>query len=106
LPHLSGIRTRSGEKKDITEWHRIEAWGKQGEVIAQYHVKGDLIHIEGKLIYDQWEKDGVKQTTAKIRVNEFVFIKARADQPQATPKPQPAPAVANGQDSEDDDLPF
>lgn len=99
-------KDKSGEKKEITEWHRIEAWGKQGEVIAQYHTKGDLIHIEGKLIYDQWEKDGVKQTTAKIRVNGFDFIKARTDQPQTTPKPQPAPVDVNGQDSEDDDLPF
>jgi len=52
-------KNKQGEKQEKTEWHNIESWGKQGEVIAQYFAKGDPILLTGSLVYDKWEdKDG------------------------------------------------
>ena len=32
--------TKDGEKQERTEWHRIVAWGRTGELCAQYLVEG------------------------------------------------------------------
>lgn len=58
---------------EITEWHRVTAWGKQAEIIAQYCQKGSQIYIEGTLRYGQYEKDGQKHYTTDIDVREFQF---------------------------------
>jgi single-strand DNA-binding protein len=101
----------TGETKELTQWHRIEAWGKRGTIIAKYHEKGDPIAIEGQLIYDKWEtKEGEKRITAKVRVSDFTFIKSIASSSQRQPQPQQTPAAVPhpqmGNTSEPDDLPF
>ena len=58
---------------EISEWHKVTAWGKQAEIIAQYCQKGSQIYIEGKLSYGQYEKDGQKHYTTDIDVREFQF---------------------------------
>ena len=58
---------------EISEWHKVTAWGKQAEIIAQYCQKGSQIYIEGKLRYGQYEKDGQKHYTTDIYVREFAF---------------------------------
>ncbi|MCK7469475.1 MAG: single-stranded DNA-binding protein [Desulfomicrobium escambiense] len=39
----------SGEKKERTEWHRITAWGKLGEICGEYLSKGRQVYVEGRL---------------------------------------------------------
>ena len=58
---------------EISEWHKVTAWGKQAEIIAQYCQKGSQIYIEGKLRYGQYEKDGQKHYATDIDVREFQF---------------------------------
>lgn len=52
----------------ITEWHRLEAWGKTAEFIDQYLNSGDLVYIEGRLKTTK-SADGKYYTT--IVVTEF-----------------------------------
>jgi single-strand DNA-binding protein len=40
--------TKEGEKQDRTEWHRIVAWRRLGEICGEYLHKGSLVHIEGE----------------------------------------------------------
>jgi single-strand DNA-binding protein len=57
----------SGEKRERTEWHRIEAWRRLGEICGDYLNKGKLVYIEGKLQTDAWEdRDGNKRYTTKV----------------------------------------
>lgn len=57
----------SGEKKELTEWHRVILWRKLGEIAAQYVKKGSLVYIEGKLQTRKWtDKDGVERYTTEI----------------------------------------
>ena len=66
---------QSGEMKEKTEWHRIVAWGKQGDVIGQYVKKGQQFALTGQLKYSDWnDKDGNKHTSAEIHLKEFDFI--------------------------------
>ena len=68
-------RTVNGEKKEYTEWHRLVAWAKTAEIIAQYFHKGDPIVVEGRITYRSWEdKDGNKRWMTEIVVNSFEFV--------------------------------
>jgi single-strand DNA-binding protein len=64
----------SGEKDKITTFINCEAWDSGAEVIAESFKKGDLVMIEGSLRNDNWEKDGVKHSTLRVRVNNFSKI--------------------------------
>jgi len=46
-------KDKQGEQQEKTEWHNIDAWGKVGEVIAQYFSKGSEIYLEGELNYSK-----------------------------------------------------
>lgn len=63
-----------GVKDKITSFINCEAWDSGAEVIAESFKKGDLVMIEGSLRNDTWEKDGVKHSSLKVRVNNFSKI--------------------------------
>jgi single-strand DNA-binding protein len=58
---------KDGEKEEKTEWHRIVAWGRLGEICGEYLSKGSQIYIEGRLQTRTWEdRDGNKRYTTEI----------------------------------------
>lgn len=61
----------NGSQDKITSFIQCEAWDSGAEAIASSLKKGDLVMIEGSLRNDSWEKDGVKHSTLKVRVNNF-----------------------------------
>ena len=61
----------NGEKDKITSFINCEAWDSGAEVIGESFRKGDLVFVEGSLRNDSWEKDGVKHSSLKVRVNNF-----------------------------------
>jgi single-strand DNA-binding protein len=65
---------QSGEQDKITTFVQCEAWDTGADAIAESLKKGDAVMIEGSLRNDSWEKDGVKHSTMKIRVNNFAKI--------------------------------
>jgi single-strand DNA-binding protein len=64
----------NGEKDKVTTFVSCEAWDTGAEIIADSFKKGDLVLVEGSLRNDSWEKDGVKHSTLKVRVNNFSKI--------------------------------
>ena len=62
-------KDKSGEKVEKTQWHNIvvRADGLQ-KVVENYVNKGDMLAVSGQLEYRQWERDGVKMTSAEIVV--------------------------------------
>src|SRR5512137_1288617 len=57
----------TGEKEERTEWHRIVAFGKLGEICGEYLGKGKQVYIEGRIQTRTWEdKDGKQRTTTEI----------------------------------------
>lgn len=55
----------------ITTFVQCEAWDSAADAIASSFKKGDPVMVEGSLRNDSWEKDGVKHSTLKVRVNNF-----------------------------------
>lgn len=61
----------NGSQDKVTSFIQCEAWDSGAEAIASSFKKGDLVMVEGSLRNDSWEKDGVKHSTIKVRVNNF-----------------------------------
>ena len=60
----------TGEKKEITEWHRVVLFGKLAEVAGEYLRKGSQVYIEGQLRTRKWtDNAGVEKYTTEVVVN-------------------------------------
>jgi single-strand DNA-binding protein len=63
---------KQGQKQEITEWHRVVAFGKLAEIIQQYVHKGSKLFIEGKLQTRKWtDNQGMDKYTTEIVINGF-----------------------------------
>jgi single-strand DNA-binding protein len=68
----------TGERKKRTEWHRIVAWRKLGEICGEYLSKGKQVYVEGKLQTRSWEKDGVTRYTTEVIASDVQFLGSRS----------------------------
>ncbi|KRB92720.1 single-stranded DNA-binding protein [Noviherbaspirillum sp. Root189] len=68
----------SGEKKELTEWHRITFYRKLAEIAGQYLKKGSQIYVEGRLQTRKWtDKDGVERYTTEIIADTMQMLGSR-----------------------------
>ena len=95
---------QSGDKQERTEWHRIVAWRRLGEICGQYLTKGREVYVEGKLQTRSWEQDGATKYMTEIIASTVQFLGGRDDSGGGqgnTNYPEP-PAT----DTSEDDIPF
>jgi single-strand DNA-binding protein len=60
-------RKKSGEQwVDEANFFDIVLWGRQGESLNQYLVKGKLVGVNGELRQDRWEQDGQNRSKVEI----------------------------------------
>ncbi len=65
---------RSGEKKEITEFHNVVVFEKLADVIDQYLKKGSLALFEGRLQTRSWDdKEGNKKYRTEIVAEKIQF---------------------------------
>ena len=122
----------TGATRDETTFVDIEAWGKQGELVAKYLTKGSPAFVEGRLRLDQWEDktSGQKRSRLKIVLDNVQFLgrpggggggqpaaapagaavedAGPAAEPSSVPPPRPSakPAAVPPQENVDEDVPF
>lgn len=66
---------KDGKKNEKTEWHRIVAFDRLGEICGEYLSKGSKVYIEGKIQTRQWDdKDGNKRYTTEIVAREMKML--------------------------------
>ena len=117
----------SGEKKEITEWHRITFYRKLAEIAGQYLKKGSQVYVEGRLQTRKWtDKENIERYTTEIIADTMQMLGSRqgmggsaamddeygggaAAAPRqntaAAPRPAPSKPAPNFSDM-DDDIPF
>ena len=99
----------TGEKQERTEWHRIVAWRKLGEICGEYLSKGRQVYVEGKLQTRSWEKDGVTRYSTEIVASDVQFLGDRgssASGPSDGDTSSPGETGMPGPPPGDDDIPF
>ena len=66
---------KDGNKEEKTEWHRIVAWGKLGEICGEYLSKGKQVYLEGRLQTREWEdNNGNKKQTTEIVASNMTML--------------------------------
>lgn len=68
----------SGEKKEITEWHRVVFYRRLAEIAGQYLKKGTPVYVEGRIRTRKWQdKDGQDRYTTEIEATEMQMLGRR-----------------------------
>jgi len=101
----------TGEKREITEWHRVVFYRKLAEIVGQYLKKGSAVYVEGRIRTRKWQdKEGQERYTTEIEANEMQMLGGKSQSldssvsvPPNTSQSKPAPS---GFDDMDDDIPF
>ncbi len=117
-------KDQEGNDQEKTEWHRIVAWGRLGEICGEFLSKGKQVFIEGRIQTREWEdQDGNKRVTVEIIANDMILLggsggSARASeegvkrsaptggQNTGVAKPRHDDKGANYPPPPDDDIPF
>lgn len=104
-------RVKSGDQwKDEASFFDVVLWGKLGEKLSQYLLKGKQIAISGELEQKRWEKDGQKRSKVEIKATSIQLLGASdgvnrgSAEPQQNNQQQNTPQ--NDQRSFEDDIPF
>jgi single-strand DNA-binding protein len=98
---------KEGQKESRTEWHRVVAWGRLGEICGEYLSKGRQVYIEGRIRTNEWEdQEGNKRQTKEIVALTMQMLGAKTggetysdEGPASEPRSGPRGPI-------DDDIPF
>lgn len=97
---------KDGEKEERTEWHRIVAWGRLGEICGEYLHKGKQVYVEGKMQTRAWEdRDGNKRYTTEVVAQAMQMLGAAGKEGRAGSTDERYP-VEEPVTVPDDDIPF
>ena len=96
----------TGEKQERTEWHKIVAWRRLGEICGEYLHKGSQVYIEGRLQTKSWEdRDGnTRYTTEVVALNmQMLDSQSKEGKAESTEERFPSEEPVS---IPDDDIPF
>ncbi len=99
---------KDGTKEARTEWHRIVAWGRLGEICGEYLSKGKSVYIEGRIQTREWEdKEGNKRQTTEIVAYQMQMLGGKGYTESISEAP-PSSSANNTTKTEieQDDIPF
>jgi single-strand DNA-binding protein len=71
------FKSGDGENKEETCFVNITVWGRQAETCAEYLKKGRPVMVEGRLRYEDWEKDGKKYNKIVVVAERVQFLGSR-----------------------------
>lgn len=73
-------RDRSGELREITEWHTIVAWRNLADLAEKYIRKGSQIYVEGRLRTRSWEdQSNNKRYVTEVLADNVQLLGRRSD---------------------------
>ena len=102
-------RNKDGEKTTVTEWHRIIAFGKLGEICGEYLKKGKQVYIEGRIQTRSWEdKGGNKRFATEIVASRMQMLGTAGDGAEGNMESRKRQENREPDDRSvfDDDVPF
>lgn len=93
---------QTGEWEEYPNFIDCTMFGTRAEAVSQYLAKGSKVAIEGKIHFEQWERDGKKNSKVSIIVTEIEFMSYcdKAEKPTSQPAAQATGSVY------DEDIPF
>jgi single-strand DNA-binding protein len=117
-------RRKNGDQwEDEANFFDIVLWGRQGESLNQYLVKGKMIGLEGELRQDRWQQDGQNRSRVEVVADNIQLLGGSGggspqagnsgawsgggnSQGQGSGEQEAPPARPAGDDGFTDDIPF
>jgi len=65
---------KDGQDREEVCFIGVVVWGRQAENCKEYLRKGSPVFVEGRLQFEQWEKDGQKNSRIRVRANRVQFL--------------------------------
>jgi single-strand DNA-binding protein len=112
-------RRKNGDQwEDEANYFDVVLWGRQGESLNQYLVKGKQVGVDGELRQDRWQQDGQNRSRIEVVANNIQLLggnpggasgqgggyqERRGEAPAERP---PSDAPGGEDDGFADDIPF
>ena len=97
-------KDKAGNAQEHTEWHSIVAFGRLGEICAEYLTKGRLCYIEGFIRSGKWQdRDGNERKSYDIVARYMRMLSPSANGNGTKPKES---KPADPSEHSDEDNPF
>lgn len=97
----------TGERREVTEWHRIVFYRKLAEICGQYLKKGAQVYIEGRLRTRKWQdQNGQDRYTSEIQGDVMQMLGTRPQSADGANNSQPMPQQDASANAFDDSIPF
>lgn len=108
-------KDKSGERREITDWHRVVFWNRSAEILNEFCRKGSKILIEGRLKTRSWDDAGQKRFQTEVVADRLELLGSRSSS-QVDDTAKSAVPASHSLDQEmprdnfaafdDDDIPF
>jgi single-strand DNA-binding protein len=73
-------KDRDGGAHEDTEWFRVVAWDKLGEICNQYLTKGTRVYIEGRLQTRKYtDRDGQERYVSEVIAQDMIILSSRGE---------------------------
>jgi single-strand DNA-binding protein len=112
---VNRLRKNGDQREDEANFFDIVVWGRQGESLNQYLVKGKMVGVGGELRQDRWQQDGQNRSKVEIVATNLQLLSggsggAGGGSPSG-PAPERQDSQAQGKsapadDGFADDIPF
>ena len=111
-------KSKDGEQQEETEWFRIVAWDKLGEICNQYLQKGSKVYIEGRIQTRKYtDKEGNERQAWELVASDMIMLGDKGQRAEPDEAPAPARPAARGNGARvsrnqpqpiesDEDIPF
>ena len=108
-------RKKNGDQwVDEASFFDVVAWGKIGEALNQYLVKGKQVAVEGELHQNRWEQDGQSRSKVEINADNIQLLGGGTEQTAPAPSRQTRQGVSGAPQNQGypeqqdfpDDIPF
>jgi single-strand DNA-binding protein len=68
-------RRKNGDQwEDEVNYFDVVLWGRQGESLNKYLLKGKTVGVEGELRQDRWQQDGQNRSKVEIVANNIQLL--------------------------------
>ncbi|MDR1863896.1 MAG: single-stranded DNA-binding protein [Treponema sp.] len=68
-------RRKNGDQwEDEANYFDVVLWGRQGEALNQYLLKGKTVGVDGQLRQDRWQQDGQNRSRVEIVADNIQLL--------------------------------
>jgi single-strand DNA-binding protein len=68
-------KKKNGDQwEDEANFFDIVVWGRQGESLHQYLVKGKMVAVDGELRQDRWQQEGQNRSKIEVVANYLQLL--------------------------------